>query len=221
MFPLKDENKTQNISLVMIAIIIANVLVYIYQVYMAIGDVDIIRIFGLKPVIFINEPSFLHLSTIFASMFLHGGLFHLLGNMWFLWIFGNNVEDATGHWRFLIFYLLCGILSFLTHVVFNSHSYIPTIGASGAVSGIMGAYVILYPRARIVTLFPIFIFFQVIRVPAFFFLGFWFLYQFLASASSGSVSGSGVAWEAHVGGFIAGMVFIKLFSQRKRQLSWE
>jgi membrane associated rhomboid family serine protease len=153
-------------------------------------------------------------------MFLHGGLFHLLGNMWFLWVFGNNIEDAVGHVGFLVFYLLCGILSFLTHIACNSHSYIPTIGASGAISGIMGAYIILYPRARIVTLFPIFIFFQIIRVPAFVFLGLWFVYQFLASSASGSTSGGGVAWSAHIGGFIAGMVLIKLFSGRKQQPLW-
>jgi len=142
-------------------------------------------------------------------MFLHGGFLHILGNMWFLYIFGDNIEDRLGHLRYLIFYLLTGIAAGLVHLLTNWNSKIPTIGASGAISGVMGAYLILYPRARVLTLIPIFLFFQFVEIPAFLFLGYWFLLQlFSAGLTRGDVGG--VAWWAHIGGFVTGIIFVKL-----------
>ncbi len=130
--------------------------------------------------------------------------------MWFLYIFGDNVEDRLGHLRYLVFYLLCGLAAGASHLVLNWHSNVPTIGASGAIAGVMGAYLILYPRARILTLLPIFFFFTFIEVPAFFFLGIWFLFQFLIAAATAGQPG-GIAWGAHIGGFVFGIVFLKIF----------
>ncbi len=148
-------------------------------------------------------------------MFLHGGWLHLLGNMWFLWIFGNNIEDSTGHVRFLVFYLLTGTIAAVTHVYSAPGSPIPTVGASGAISGVMGAYLLLYPRVRIHTLFIIIIFIRVIPIPAWLILGEWFALQVLAGSVSPSATG-GVAVFAHIGGFIAGVLLIKLFENRNR-----
>jgi hypothetical protein len=143
-------------------------------------------------------------------MFLHGGFLHILGNMWFLYIFGDNVEDRLGHIRYLIFYLLCGVTAGLVHLYTNWDSQIPTIGASGAISGVMGAYLLLYPRSKILTLIPIFLFIQFFEIPAFIFLGYWLLIQ-LFSAGLTPRNVGGVAFWAHIGGFIAGLFFVKIF----------
>jgi hypothetical protein len=141
-------------------------------------------------------------------MFLHGGFWHLLGNMWSLYIFGDNVEDRLGPFRYLVFYFLCGIVSGLSHLIFNPFSNMPTIGASGAIAGVMGAYFILHPRARILTLIPIIIIPYFVEIPAFLFLGFWFVLQFYNVAiSQGNFSG--IAWWAHIGGFVFGMILLK------------
>ena len=145
-----------------------------------------------------------------SFMFLHGGFWHLLGNMWSLYIFGDNVEDRLGHLRYLIFYIICGIASGLSHLVLNFNSNVPTIGASGAIAGVMGAYFILHPRARILTLIPIFFIPYFLEIPAYFFLGFWFLLQFINAAGSSGQAG-GVAWWAHIGGFVFGFIFLKIF----------
>jgi hypothetical protein len=142
-------------------------------------------------------------------MFLHGGFLHLLGNMWSLYIFGDNVEDRLGPFRYLLFYLLCGLASGLSHLLLNMNSTIPTIGASGAISGVMGAYLVLHPRSRILTLIPILIFPWFVEIPAFFFIGFWFVLQLLNAAGSHG-GGGGIAWWAHIGGFLFGIVFLKL-----------
>jgi membrane associated rhomboid family serine protease len=147
-------------------------------------------------------------------MFLHSGFMHIAGNMLFLWIFGENVEDYFGHIPYLLFYLVCGIGSGLTHILFNLHSSLPALGASGAISGVMGAYIILYPRARVLTL--VFIFF--IPIPAFIILGYWFLLQFLAGVTTvGAVATGGVAWWAHIGGFLLGMVITGLSLGDRKQ----
>jgi membrane associated rhomboid family serine protease len=151
-------------------------------------------------------------------MFLHGGFAHLLGNMVFLWIFGNNVEDATGHLRFVLFYLTCGVAAALSHVAAQPGSTVPMVGASGAISGVLGAYFLLYPHARIVTLVFLGFFAQTVQIPAFFFLGFWFLMQFLSGAVSIGSRGGGVAWFAHIGGFIAGLVLLVPFKRRRVRL---
>ena len=156
--------------------------------------------------------------TILTSMFLHAGWLHIIGNMWVLWIFGDNTEDQLGHLTYLAFYLLCGIAAGVTHIVLNAGSNIPTVGASGAIAGIMGAYFLLYPRAKVLTLVPLIIFFTFWWLPAWIVLGYWFLLQFLSGAATqvavASRSTGGVAFWAHVGGFVAGIILIKVFPQR-------
>jgi membrane associated rhomboid family serine protease len=153
----------------------------------------------------------LHLLT---SMFLHGSWIHLLGNMWFFWIFGNNIEDSMGHGRFLIFYLLCGLAAALTQVLMNPASLVPMVGASGAISGIMGAYLVLFPRVRVYALVPLVFFVTTVALPAWAMLGYWMLLQFFGVLSSFDRDGGGVAFWAHVGGFVAGAILIKLFARR-------
>ena len=148
-----------------------------------------------------------------TSMFMHGSWLHLIGNMWFLWLFGNNIEDSMGHIRFLIFYLIGGTVAAGTHVLLNSASAIPTVGASGAISAVMGGYLLLYPRVRIHTLFILFIFIKIIPIPAWFVLGEYFVLQLLSSSVTGA-GGGGVAVWAHIGGFVAGLVLVKLFENR-------
>jgi membrane associated rhomboid family serine protease len=165
--------------------------------------------------LFLSHP--LELVTPLFAMFLHGGWLHIIGNMLYLYIFGDNVEDILGHGRFLAFYIMCGVVSFLAQIFLLPNSMIPNLGASGAIAGVLGAYILLFPRARVVTLLPIFIFFTVVEIPAFVFLGIWFLIQFASGALSlGSTSalGGGVAWWAHIGGFLAGMLFLRLFAPR-------
>jgi hypothetical protein len=152
-------------------------------------------------------------------MFLHGGWLHLIGNMWYLWIFGDNVEDRLGHFPFFIFYLLSGIGAGIVHTILNANTFVPTIGASGAIAGVLGAYLVSYPFARVLTLVPIFVFIQVIEIPAMIVLGFWFVIQFFSGAAALATAGpnsGGVAWWAHVGGFVIGMVLIGLFPRKDR-----
>jgi len=155
-----------------------------------------------------------------SFMFLHGGFVHLIGNMWYLWIFGDNVEDRLGRIKFVIFYLICGIGSAIVHVYFNSQSEVPCVGASGAIAGVLGAYMVTFPRARVLVLIPLFIVWQTIELPAIIVLGFWFLIQFFSgTASISSTHGGGVAWWAHIGGFVLGVILIKLFPKSRRQYS--
>ena len=167
-----------------------------------------------------------HLSLIdvavpfFTSMFLHGGWLHLIGNMWYLWIFGDNIEDRLGHFTYLLFYLLCGLGAGVVHTVLNANTTVPSIGASGAIAGVLGAYVVSYPFARVLTLIPIFIFLQVIEIPAVIVLGLWFVMQFLYGTASLALTGpnaGGVAWWAHVGGFIIGILLVGLFPRKDRR----
>jgi membrane associated rhomboid family serine protease len=152
-------------------------------------------------------------ATLFTSMFLHGGFLHIAGNMLYLWIFGNNVEDSMGRMRFIVFYFLCGIVAAYAHALANTASTVPMIGASGAISGVLGAYLLLYPRARVLTLIAFGLYIRTVEVPAMFVLGFWFVLQFLnALVSAGA--GGGVAWYAHIGGFVAGILLIGLFKRR-------
>jgi len=209
MIPLKDINPTRTTPFVNIALIVANVLVFFYQVSLPPPAAEaFVLSHATIPMLF---PKFLMgavgfgvaFQPLFTSMFLHGGLMHLLGNMLFLWIFGDNVEDDFGHIRYLLFYILCGIGSGLIHVLFNFSSPFPAIGASGAISGVMGAYALLYPRHQILTFFFIFL----IPIPAYLILGYWFVLQFLSGVGSlGSSMSGGVAWWAHIGGFLLGML---------------
>ena len=162
-----------------------------------------------------NVPLQVALAPLLTSMFLHGGWLHLIGNMWFLWVFGDNVEDRLGHFSYLIFYLVCGVGAGLSHLVFNLGSTVPSLGASGAISGVLGAYIVLYPRARVLTLMPLIIFWFTLEIPAFIVLGYWFAIQFLSGITSvGMRQSAGVAWWAHIGGFLIGVVLIKIWPQR-------
>jgi membrane associated rhomboid family serine protease len=173
-------------------------------------------------------PARFQWASLFTSMFLHGGWMHLIGNMWFLWIFGDNVEDVLGKWKYLLFYLLCGVAAGLVHASLNPLSRVPTIGASGAIAGVMGAYLIKIPHSRIHTLIPIFIFFTTVDIPAFFILIYWLLIQAFSGVGEigySQASSGGVAWFAHVGGFVAGMALILMLRakpryQHRRDLHW-
>lgn len=215
MLPLRDTISSKNYPVVNNILIAVNILFFLIQLSQGTGFDSFIRIYGLVPARY-TVPEigrmFHPMEQVIALvtfMFLHGGFWHLLGNMWSLYIFGDNIEDRLGHVRYLIFYLMSGIASGLLHLALNPHSTIPTIGASGAIAGVMGAYMILYPRSKILTLIPLFFIPYFIEVPAFIFLGIWFLLQFLNAAGS-SVHGGGIAWWAHIGGFIAGIIFLKM-----------
>lgn len=221
MIPLRDNVPSQTVPIVNISLLMFNVLVFLYELALRSSLDEFIRVFGLVPLKFfyLRETypgniieAFLPFLT---TMFLHGGWLHILGNMLFLWIFGDNVEDRLGHWRYLVFYLLCGIAASVTQVYTHPESGIPMVGASGAIAGVLGAYLLLYPKARVLTLVPIFIFASVIEIPALLFLGFWFLIQFLSGVFSLGVGvQTGVAWWAHIGGFVAGIVVIIVCPKR-------
>jgi membrane associated rhomboid family serine protease len=215
MIPLRDTIRSKNYPIANTVVIVLNVLVFFIEPSGGENLRRFIFTYGLVPARY-TVPA---ISSYFASsqqlfsfvsfMFLHGGLFHLLGNMWSLYIFGDNVEDRLGSLRYLLFYLLCGFASGISHLVINWNSQIPTIGASGAIAGVMGAYLVLFPKSRILTLIPIFLFFQFVEVPAFFFLGIWFIFQFLSAAATAGQGG--IAWWAHIGGFIFGIILLRLF----------
>jgi membrane associated rhomboid family serine protease len=216
MIPLKDKNPTQRIPFVNVAIIIANVAVFLYQVSSGEQVGLIFQRYSVIPAELSAAFSASHLKiltvgTLFTSMFLHGGWLHLGGNMLYLWVFGDNIEDKLGHARYLLFYFMCGVLSAVAHVVIDPQSTIPTVGASGAISGVLGAYLLLFPRAKVLTVIPIFVFLQFVELPAVLVLGLWFVLQFfsgLASLGYQTAGMGGVAWWAHIGGFIAGIILI-------------
>lgn len=218
MIPLRDINPTQRFAFITILLIAVNITVYIFQVMLGPeGGESFIATFALVPRrLFAAAPDWGGVPasvTVFTSMFLHGGALHVGGNMLYLWIFGNNIEDSMGHFRFILFYFLCGGIAAYGHAAANASSAVPMIGASGAVSGVLGAYLLLFPRARVLTLVIFGFYGRAIEVPAMFVLGFWFILQFLnALISSGA--GQGVAWYAHIGGFVAGIVLIGLFKRR-------
>ncbi len=216
MIPIRDTTPSKNVPVVNNVLIAVNVVIFLYQLMQGPAADRFIFTYGLVPARYTVGRLAEHFTLAqqafswLSFMFLHGGFMHLLGNMWTLYIFGDNVEDRLGPLRYLVFYLLCGITSGIAHVTLNMHSTAPTIGASGAIAGVMGAYFLLYPKSKILTLIPIIIIPWFVEIPAFFFLGIWFLMQFLnATASAGA--GGGIAWWAHIGGFIFGMLFLKLF----------
>jgi membrane associated rhomboid family serine protease len=220
MIPLRDDLPTETFPFITVFLIAVNCLVFFYQLSLGEAAGELIAALGAVPVEITGgaelTPGFPVPPelTVVTSMFLHGSLLHLGGNMMFLWIFGNNVEDSVGHVRFMVFYLMCGVAAAASHVMLNADSRLPMIGASGAVSGVLGAYFLLFPRAKVLTLVLIGFFFQTILVPAAFFLGFWFFLQFLSGWASLGGQG-GVAWFAHVGGFLAGLPLLLLFKKRK------
>ena len=192
---------------------------FLYQISLGDAATDFVYAYAVIPYrflhLYLSHP--LELLTPLFAMFLHGGWLHIIGNMLYLHIFGDNVEDILGHGRYLAFYLMCGAVSFLAQIFIQSNSMVPNVGASGAIAGVLGAYIILFPRARVVTLLPIFIFFTVVEIPAYVFLGIWFLIQFASGAASlghSSALSGGVAWWAHIGGFLAGMLFLRFMAPR-------
>jgi membrane associated rhomboid family serine protease len=226
MIPIRDRNPSGTFPYVTIGIIIINVLIFLYELSLGSGLGEFIMKFGVVPLkvsYYSQVPDLTFINTFFpfiSSMFLHGGFVHLIGNMWFLWIFGDNIEDKLGHFKFIAFYFLCGIIASSVHVFFNSQSNVPCVGASGAIAGVLGAYMVTFPRARVVTIVPLFVFIQVMELPAIVVLGFWFVIQFFNGAASitASASGAGVAWWAHIGGFAAGVMIlyiIRIFFARK------
>jgi membrane associated rhomboid family serine protease len=225
MIPLRDTIPSSIFPIGTAMLITLNALAFFYE--LSLGrelDVFIMR-YGAVPLRFIlagqmDEVSiFERFFPLFSSMFLHGGWIHLIGNMLYLWIFGDNIEDRLGHGRFVLFYLLCGLAAALTQIYLNPTSRIPMVGASGAVAGVLGAYLLLFPHSRILALIPLGFFIQLAEIPALIFLVFWFLMQFLSGAVSitAASSGGGVAWWAHIGGFVSGMALGSLFPRRKRQ----
>ena len=214
MIPLNDENPSYTTPVVVYVLIAINVVVFLHEMSLGSQLNSFFQLYAIVPqelsASFAGTPPnqpVPELATLITSQFLHGGLMHIAFNMLFLWTFGNNIEDSLGHVKFLLFYLLCGVLAGLTHWFFDMQSVVPTVGASGAIAGVMGAYILKYPKAKIVTLLPLGIIFTTIRIPAVFFLGFWFVQQAVSSvASLGVTTEGGVAYWAHAGGFIFGAV---------------
>ncbi|NJL42534.1 MAG: rhomboid family intramembrane serine protease [Pseudanabaena sp. SU_2_4] len=213
MIPLYDDNPTQRSAVLVYVLIAANVLIFLHESMLGQSPVGTApRCLGRNSQAVFAFPS-REAVTLLSSQFLHANFWHLLGNMWFLWIFGNNVEDKLGRIQFLGFYLICGAIAALTQSVFSPSSAVPLIGASGAIAGVMGAYIVRFPRAEIVTLIPIFIILTTVRIPALFFLGIWIAGQTIYAAMS-NPGQPGVAYLAHISGFVAGIVLFKIFGER-------
>ena len=216
MIPIRDTIDSKGYPIINSALIVSNLLVYLLQIGKGEELQRFIITYGLVPVRYSVPEVAAHFTlgqqvfALLSFMFVHGGFWHLLGNMWTLYIFGDNVEDRLGSVRYVLFYLLCGFASGLTHLFLNWHSRLPTVGASGAIAGVMGAYFLLYPDSKILTFIPIFFIPYFLEIPAFFFLGIWFILQFLSAAGT-PAHGGGIAWGAHIGGFVCGMVFLKIF----------
>jgi len=217
MLPIKDDIPSRSFPLVNTVIIAVNCAVFLFEVSLGRQAQALIFNFGIIPKrILSSGPA--DWSTILSSMFLHGGWAHVLGNMLYLYIFGDNVEDALGHIRYLIFYLLCGFGAAWAQILSAPHSVVPMVGASGAIAGVLGAYFVLYPRAGVLTLIPLGFFLQVVRIPAVIVLGFWIVIQFfsgLASIPLAQAAGGGVAWFAHIGGFVSGLVLVRIFAAKR------
>lgn len=225
MIPIRDANPSRTTPVVNYFLIALCTLVFLHELMLGRHLEAFLFQYGLVPAKITRLDIARHFSLseqilpFFSSMFLHGGWLHLIGNMWVLYIFGDNIEGELGHGRYLFFYLLCGLIAAAIQIITNPHSSVPTIGASGAIGGVMGAYFLLYPKARILALIPIFFFFTLIEVPAYLFLGFWFLLQFFSgtfSLLSRAEHYSGIAWWAHVGGFVGGMVLLYVFKRGSR-----
>jgi len=225
MIPLKDDNPSQITPIVNYALIAVCVLVFLWQMTLGPeGGQAAVYALGVIPAVLLGDA---HLppdiavvgpwATVITSMFLHGGILHLLGNMLYLWIFGDNVEDSMGHVRFIVFYVLCGVAAVFAQALPDPSSQVPMIGASGAISGVLGAYLLLFPHARILVLIPLGFVMQSTRLPAMWVLLLWFGLQFLSNLMQGA-GGGGVAFRAHIGGFIAGIVLIPLFKHRNARL---
>lgn len=213
MIPLRDTQPSLSTPLITAWLIAINVMVFLYQFSLDPFSLNhFIAEYGVTPARF-------QALDLLTSMFLHGGWLHLIGNMWFLWIYGDNVEDSLGRSKYFIFYILCGLAAGMVQVLTNPGSRIPTVGASGAIAGVMGAYLVMFPRAKILTLVPVFIFVTTMEIPAVFMLLYWFVIQIFSgfgSIGTSHISQGGVAWFAHVGGFVTGMILAKLMGSTNR-----
>lgn len=218
MIPIRDTQASRNVPVVTYSLILINILVFLLEKAQGPELDRFIYFYGLVPArYFVPQISAYfslgqQLFALFSFMFLHGGWLHLVFNMWSLWIFGDNIEDRLGSLRYLAFYLLCGLASGAAHLFLNTHSNVPTIGASGAIAGVMGAYMLLFPRSKVLTLIPIIIIPWFVEIPAFFFLGLWFLMQLFNAAGDAGGAG-GIAWWAHIGGFVFGMLSVTFFKR--------
>ena len=224
MIPLRDENPSATKPLVNFALIALCVLTFLYQLSYGRAQQEVVYSFALIPSVLFGYdqlPAQLAVippsMTLLTSMFLHGGWMHLIGNMLYLWIFGDNVEDAMGHVKFVVFYVLCGVAAAFTQALPDPHSPIPMLGASGAISGVLGAYLLLYPHARVLVLVPLGFFSRVMHLPAGIVLSLWFVLQFLSNVFAKG-GGGGVAFRAHIGGFVAGLLLVAVFKRREFRL---
>jgi membrane associated rhomboid family serine protease len=215
--PLRDVIPSRTTPFLTVTIIAVNAVAFFYELSLSRRELTMfLQQFGVVPAFF--TPA-----TLVTSMFLHGGWMHFIGNMLYLWIFGDNVEDRLGHGRFLVFYLLCGFIAAFGQTWMDPESTVPMIGASGAIAGVMGAYLVLYPRSRVLTLIPLIIFWEIIEIPAVFLLGFWFLMQLFSAgaiATTAQATSGGVAFMAHVAGFLAGTAGVFVFRKKRRPEAW-
>lgn len=216
MIPLRDSNRSRHFPVMNWILIGINALVFFFELGLSNGELErFVNTFAMIPARLDADPAGFGV-TVFTSMFLHAGWVHVLSNLWVLYIFGDNVEDRMGPGAYLIFYLLGGVAAALLQTFIDPNSQVPVLGASGAIAGVLGAYIFLFPRARVVTLVPIFFFLSVIEVPAIIFLGFWFVTQlFSGLAAIGAEAAQGVAWWAHIGGFLVGLVLSPFFLRRQ------
>lgn len=220
MLPLKDNIPSQTRPIITYIILALNILIFFYELSLGARLGDFVVKYGAVPYYIFRPVGVSSYGTLFSSMFIHGGVMHIFGNMLFLWIFADNVEDRIGHVKFIFFYFVCGIAGALLHAITAPNSTVPMIGASGAISGILGAYILLYPRAKILSFIFFGFFIRLIYLPAIIFLGIWFLYQFLFGISTLGSRGGGVAYFAHIGGFIAGLLLALPFRKKKRDVEY-
>jgi len=215
--PIRDQIPTRSVPVINYLLIVANVVVFIFQWLAGPYEQSLVYQFALIPYNFVSSLSLADITDIFTSMFMHAGLAHVGGNMLYLWIFGDNVEDSMGHGRYLLFYLVGGVVASLTHIVTNPGSQVPTVGASGAIAAVLGAYLVLYPQSKVLTIIPLGFFIRMSLIPASIVLGLWFVLQFFSGVLSlGGPDVGGVAFWAHIGGFVAGVVMAKLFAKRRQ-----
>jgi membrane associated rhomboid family serine protease len=220
MLPLSDHLPRRTTPVINYLLIAANIFMFVWELSLGPDIERALFAVAFIPARFWYSPDLANIFTMFVSMFLHGGWIHLGGNMLYLWIFGDNVEDRLGHGKYLFFYFICGIAATMAHAVMNPASRIPSIGASGAIAGVLGGYIVMFPRARVTTLIPIFVFITVREIPAVVVLGFWFVFQLLIATASRGVAGveeaGGVAYFAHIGGFITGMILVIVMGGLRR-----
>ncbi|MCM8826061.1 MAG: rhomboid family intramembrane serine protease [Candidatus Omnitrophica bacterium] len=220
MIPLRDNIPHIRKPIITVLLLFTNIFVFLFQLSLGDNLKNFMYIYGFVPKnLFLplySDSLILRFRPLVTSMFLHASPTHLIGNMLFLWIFGDNVEDRLGHLSFLLFYISCGIIAGITHLIMNINSSIPAVGASGAIAGILGAYMVMFPQSMILTLVPFFLFWRIVELPAFIFIGIWFVYQFLLGISTIGYGGAGIAFWAHIGGFIAGIFIIRYFKKKRR-----